>query len=156
MSDVIVRPIRNEADYEWALEEISRYFEEEPSRGTPEADRFDVLADLIASYEAAHWPIEPADPVDAIRHRMETSGFSHADLARLLGSRVRASELLKRRGRLSLQAASKLHEEWGIPADALLRGFSGNKGRYAGPRGLAPNRPRPSPRAKAQSKRLIG
>jgi HTH-type transcriptional regulator/antitoxin HigA len=53
-----VRPIRSESDYDWALAEITAYFDAPPRLGTPEADRFDVLAALIETYEAMAWPIE--------------------------------------------------------------------------------------------------
>jgi HTH-type transcriptional regulator / antitoxin HigA len=116
-----VRPIRTEADYDWALKEIEPYFAREPKRGTPDADRFDVLATLIEVYEAKHWPIEAPDAVEAIRFRMELGGLRQADLARLLGSRSRASEILRRKRPLTLEQAWKLHREWQIPAEALLR-----------------------------------
>lgn len=118
-----IRPLRTEADYDWALREIERYFDDEPKPGTPEADRFDVLADLIEAYEARHWPIEPADPIEAIEFKMESAGLTQADLARLLGSRARASEVLKRKRPLTLRMIHKLHEEWQIPADALIRPY---------------------------------
>lgn len=85
-----VRPIKTEADYDWALKEIARYFDVQPKPGTAEGDRFDVLATLIEDYEEKRWPIDPPDPVDAIRFRMEQAGFGQADLATLLGSRSRA------------------------------------------------------------------
>ena len=116
-----VRPIKSEADYDWALREIEPYFEHEPQRGTPAADRFDVLAALIEGYEAKYWPIEPADAVEAIRFRMQQSGLRQADLARVLGSRSRASEVLHRKRPLTLEQAWKLHREWQIPAESLLR-----------------------------------
>ena len=116
-----IRPLRNEADYDWALAEIEPYFEQEPARGTSAADRFDVLAALIAEYEARHWPIDPPDPVAAIRARMEQAGYTQADLARLLGSRSRASEILARRRGLTMEQARRLHEAWRIPAEALIR-----------------------------------
>jgi HTH-type transcriptional regulator / antitoxin HigA len=72
MAKKVIRPIRSEADYDTALEEIERYFENEPEPGTPEADRFDLLALTIEDYECNRWPIEPPDTVDAIRYRMET------------------------------------------------------------------------------------
>ncbi len=50
--------VRNESDYEAALTEIERYFEKEPEKGTPEAERFDVLAEAIGAYELEHWKIE--------------------------------------------------------------------------------------------------
>jgi HTH-type transcriptional regulator/antitoxin HigA len=68
--DTDVRPLRTEADYDWALAEIEPYFIIPPPLGTPGAEHFDVLAALIEAYEAHRWPIEPPDPVDAIRARM--------------------------------------------------------------------------------------
>jgi HTH-type transcriptional regulator/antitoxin HigA len=121
-----IRPIRTEADCDWALKEIEQYFDREPRRGTKEAARFDVLAALIGAYETKHWPIEPPDPVEAIRYRMSQAGFSQADLARLVGSRSRASEILNRKRPLTMEQAWKLHREWQIPAEALLRPLSRN------------------------------
>lgn len=116
-----IRPIRTEADYDWALGEIAPYFDAEPAKGTPEADRFDVLAELIGAYESRHWSIDLPDPIDAIRHRMEIGGFTQKDLADLLGSRSRASEVLNRRRPLTLEMARRLHEAWHIPAEVLIR-----------------------------------
>lgn len=118
-----IRPLRTEADYDWALQEIETYFDHQPEPGTSEADRFDVLADLIEAYEVRYWPIEPADPVDAILFKMETAGLTQADLGRVLGSRARASEVLKRKRPLTLTMIHRLHEEWRIPADALIRPY---------------------------------
>jgi len=121
MATKMIRPLRSEAEYKAALAAIERYFEREPKKGTPAADRFDLLALVIEDYEKKRWPIEPPDPVDAVRWRMQTGGFTQADLGRLIGSRQRASDILKRRRRLTLQMAWKLHRAWGIPAEALIR-----------------------------------
>jgi HTH-type transcriptional regulator/antitoxin HigA len=118
-----MKPLRTEADYDWALKEIEPYFERQPKRGTPDADRFDVLAVLIDDYESKHWPIAPPDPIDAIRFRMEIAGFKQADLGRLIGSKSRASEILRRKRALTLEQAYKLHREWNIPAEVLLRPY---------------------------------
>jgi HTH-type transcriptional regulator/antitoxin HigA len=116
-----IRPLRTEADYDWALAEIEAYFRREPIPGTPQADRFDVLAALIAEYERRHWPIDPPDPGAAIRARMEQAGYTQADLARLLGSRSRASEILTGRRGLTMEQARRLHEAWRIPAEVLIQ-----------------------------------
>lgn len=118
-----IRPIRNERDYDWALKEIERYFDREPKRGSSEAARFDILAALIEAYEAKHWPIDPPDAIEAIRFRMQHSGLKQADLARLLGSRSRASEIMNRRRLLTMEQARKLNVEWRIPAEVLLRPY---------------------------------
>jgi HTH-type transcriptional regulator / antitoxin HigA len=120
MAKKVIRPLRSEADYEAALEEIEPFFEKEPKPGTSEADRFDLLALIIEDYERKRWPIEPPDTIDAIRYRMETGGYSQADLGRLLGSRQRASDILTRKRPLTMRMAWRLHREWGIPAEALI------------------------------------
>ena len=121
MAKKAIRPLRSEADYDQAITEIEHYFDKSPKRCTPEADRFDLLALVIEDYERKNWPIDPPNPVDAIRYRMEMGGYTQADLGRLLGSRQRASEVLTRKRRLTMQMAWKLHREWDIPAEALLR-----------------------------------
>lgn len=118
-----VRPILTEEDYDWALKEIEPYFEQEPELGTSESDRFLVLADLISAYEAKHWAIEGPDPVDTVMAVMETAGYKQADLARLLGSRSRASEVLRRKRALTTEMIWRLHQEWKIPAEMLVRPY---------------------------------
>jgi HTH-type transcriptional regulator/antitoxin HigA len=120
MAKKLIRPIRSEADYDAALGEIERYFEDEPKPGTPEADQFDLLALVIEDYERKQWPIMPPDAIEAIRYRMETGGYNQADLGRLLGSRQRASDILTRKRPLTMKMAWKLHREWKIPAEALI------------------------------------
>ena len=121
MTKKAIRPLRSDAEHKTALAEIERTFEREPKPGTPAADRFDLLALVIEDYEKKRWPIEPPDPIDAIRYRMETGGYTQADLGRLVGSRQRASDILRRRRRITMQMAWKLHRAWGIPAEALIR-----------------------------------
>jgi HTH-type transcriptional regulator/antitoxin HigA len=120
-SKKVIRPLRSESDYDSALAEIERYFDRPPKPGTLAADRFDLLALVIEDYERRNWPIEPPNPIDAIRYRMETGGYTQADLGRLLGSRQRASDVLSHRRRLTLPMVWKLYREWGIPAEALIR-----------------------------------
>ena len=120
MAKKVIRPLRSEADYNAALKEIEKYFENEPKPGTREADRFDLLALIIEDYERKHWPIEPPDAIAAIRYRMETGGYTQADLGRLLGSRQRASDILTKKRHLTMRMAWRLHREWDIPAEALI------------------------------------
>lgn len=123
MTAMDIRPIRSEADYDAALAEVDRYFENEPERGTPEADRFEILLALIGAYERQHWRIDPPnDAVSAITAVMEFKNLKQSDLAILLGSRSRASEILNRKRGLTLEQARLLHEQWGVPAESLLAG----------------------------------
>jgi HTH-type transcriptional regulator/antitoxin HigA len=115
-----MRAIRTEADYEWALAEIEAYFHRRPEPGSAEADRFDVLAALLKVYEDTHHPITAPDPIDMVREWMAMRGLSQNDLAVLIGSRSRASEVLNRRRALTMDMVFKLNREWGLPADTLI------------------------------------
>jgi HTH-type transcriptional regulator/antitoxin HigA len=114
-----VRPIRSDADYEAALAEVERLWGG-PS-GTSEGDRLDVLATLIDAYEAEHHPIDPPDPVEAIKFRMEQQGLSRKELEPLIGTRTRVAEVLGRKRALSIGMIRRLHEGLGISADVLIR-----------------------------------
>ena len=114
-----IRPIRTETDYKRALAEIERLWG--AKRGTPSGDRLDVLATLIDAYEAEHYPMDPPDPVEAIKFRMESQGLTRRDLEPLIGTRTRVAEVLNRKRNLSIGMIRRLHAELGIPADVLIR-----------------------------------
>ena len=114
-----VRPIRDEADYEAALAEVEQLWG--APAGTADGDRLDVLATLIDAYEAVHHPMDPPDPIDAIRFRMEQQGLSRKDLEGLIGSRTRVAEVLNRRRGLSINMIRRLHDHLGISAEVLIR-----------------------------------
>jgi HTH-type transcriptional regulator / antitoxin HigA len=69
-----VRPIKTEADYDWALKEIAHNFDVQPKLGTAEGDRFDVLATLIEAYEDKHWPIEGDNSAQFLHHHENPTG----------------------------------------------------------------------------------
>jgi HTH-type transcriptional regulator/antitoxin HigA len=117
----VIRPIRNEEDYETALEEIEQLWDAAP--GTPEADRLEVLVTLVEAYEAEHYPIPAPDPIELILHVMEARGLTRRDLEPYLGSRARVSEVLNRRRPLSLAMIRKLQSGLGLPADALVQPY---------------------------------
>jgi len=114
-----LKPIRTEVDYEAALAELERLWGA-PS-DTPDGDRLDVLATLIDAYEARHHPIDPPDPIEAIRFRMEQQGLTRKDLEPLIGHRGRVAEVLNRRRGLSIDMIRSLHDKLGISADVLIR-----------------------------------
>lgn len=109
-------------------------------RGTPAADKLDILATLAERYEHRRWPIPEGDPVDIIRFMMEQREEGQSGLARLLGSASRASEILNRRRALTIEMVWKLNREWRIPAELLVRphelaarpGGGGTEPRYSG------------------------
>lgn len=119
-----IRPIRTEEQHRAALAEI------EPLWGAPEGsedgDRLEVLVALVEVYEARHWPIGSEvrfDPVDVLHDAIDELGHTQAELAGLLGSRSRASEILARRRALTVAMIHKIAEAWKIPADLLVRPY---------------------------------
>ena len=114
-----VRPIRTKRDYEAALEEVAHLWG--AKAGTRDGDRLDVLATLIDAYEAEHYPMEPPDPIEAIKFRMEQQGLSRRDLEEIIGTRTRIAEVLNRKRGLSIAMIRRLHERLGISAEVLIR-----------------------------------
>jgi HTH-type transcriptional regulator / antitoxin HigA len=112
-----VRPIRNEKDYEAARKEVERLWG--AKSGSPEGDRLDVLATLIETYEDE--PMDPPDPIEAIKFRMEQQGLTRKDLEPLIGTRTRVAEVLNRKRGLSIDMIRRLHETLGISAEILIR-----------------------------------
>ena len=114
-----LKPIRTEADYKDALAEVARLWGS--GSGTPQGDRLDVLATLIDVYEAQHHPMDPPDPIEAIRFRMEQQGLTRKDLEPMIGPRNRVADVMNRRRSLSIEMIRQLHERLGISADVLIR-----------------------------------
>lgn len=114
-----VKPIRTEADYEAALAEVGRLWG--AKLGTPKGDRLDVLATLIDAYEAKRFPMDPPDPIEAIKFRMESQGLTRKDLEPIIGTRTRIAEVLGRKRALSIEMIRRLHDKLGIPADVLIK-----------------------------------
>jgi len=115
----VLKPIRNEANYEAALAEIEHLWG--ARIGTPQGDRLDILATLVDAYENEHYPMDPPDPIEAIKFRIEQQGLTRKDLEGILGSRTRVAEVLSRRRGLSINMIRRLHEKLGIPAEVLIR-----------------------------------
>jgi HTH-type transcriptional regulator/antitoxin HigA len=119
-----VRPIRTDQDHRAALAEIDACWG--APEGTERGDRLDVLLALVDAYEEKRWPIsidENFDPIDVLNHAIEEFGHAQAELAELLGSRPRASEILSRRRALTVEMIHKISKAWKIPADLLVRPY---------------------------------
>ena len=120
-----IKPIRTKKDYEAALAEVERLWG--AKMGTSDGDRLDVLATLIDAYENAHYPMDPPDPVEAIKFRMEQQGLTRKDLEPLIGSRTRVAEILNRKRNLSIGMIRRLHDGLGIPAEVLIQPSRGRR-----------------------------
>lgn len=113
-----IKPIRNDDDLRAAFARLESIFQS--MEGTPEADEMEILVTLIEAYENRHYPIGPADPVEAIKFRMEQQGLTPKDLEPYIGPSGRVSEVLNRKRPLSLRMVKRLHDGLRIPYESLL------------------------------------
>jgi len=116
-----IRPIRNDSDYQAALNEIATLFDASPN--TLEGDRLDILTTLVEAYEAQHYAIPTPDPIEMLQYYMESRDLSRRDLESYIGSRARLSEVLNRKRPLTLDMIRKLHIGLNIPADILIQPY---------------------------------
>jgi HTH-type transcriptional regulator/antitoxin HigA len=119
-----IRPIRTHRDHRAALREIEACWGAQ--EGSDKGDKLEVLVALVESYETRRWPIDGDknfDPVDVLHYAIEELGHTQSELAELLGSRSRASEILSRRRALTVDMIHRISEAWKIPADLLVRPY---------------------------------
>ena len=114
-----IKPIKSNASHDEALRAIENLWG--APEGTPEGDRLEVLLTLVEAYERSHYPIDAPDPVGAIRFRLEQQGLDTRALIGVIGSRSRVHEVMRGDRALSLAMIRRLHEQFGIPAEALIR-----------------------------------
>jgi len=113
--------IKTENDYNQALERLEIIFD--AKRGTNEGDELELLGILIDQYEKDHFPIDLPDPIEAIKFRMEQLGYTQNDLAKIIGFKSRASEILSKKRKLSLEMIRQLHTSLNIPTEVLIQSY---------------------------------
>ena len=116
-----IKPIRTDKDYEEALQRVEVLMD--AKEGTIEFDELEILSTLIENYEAKHFSIDIPDPIEAIKFRMEQEGLKQKDVAELFGNKVRVSEVLNKKRRLTLDMVRNLHDNLSIPYDSLLNRY---------------------------------
>ena len=116
-----IKPIKTEKEYNQALERLETIFD--AKLGSAEGDELEVLGILIDQYENEHFPIGLPDPIEAIKFRMQQMGYNQNDLANIVGLKSRASEILNRKRKLSLEMIRQLHERLNIPTDVLIQTY---------------------------------
>lgn len=116
-----IKPIKTKKDYQAAMNRLETIFDAQP--GTPDGDELEVLGILIDKYEQEHYPIDYPDPIEAIKFRMEQMGYSQSDLARMVGLKSRASEILNKKRKLTLEMIRQLHQALGIPTNVLIQNY---------------------------------
>ena len=114
-------PIKTKHDYIQALERLEKIFD--AKKGTKEGDELEILAILIERYEEDNFPMEMPDPIEAIKFRMEQLGYNQKDLAELIGLKSRASEILNKKRKLTLEMIRKLSTDLRIPSEVLIQAY---------------------------------
>ena len=114
-----IKPIKTDKDYNQALERLEIIFD--AKKGSSEGDELEVLGILVDQYENDHFPIGLPDPIEAIKFRMEQMGYNQTDLANIVGLKSRASEILNKKRKLSLEMIRQLHDRLNIPTDVLIQ-----------------------------------
>ena len=116
-----IKPIKTDEDYNQALKRLETIFD--AKKGSPEGDELEVLGILVDQYENDHFPIGLPDPIEAIKFRMEQMGYNQTDLANIVGLKSRASEILNKKRKLSLEMIRQLHDRLNIPTDVLIQTY---------------------------------
>jgi HTH-type transcriptional regulator/antitoxin HigA len=116
-----ILPIANETDYEAALERVQELMDAEGD--TPEGDELEVLTLVVDAYEESRYPIDEPDPINFLKDVMEFRGYAQRDLAQLLNSRPRASEILNRQRPLTLSMIRLISRAWQVPVEPLIREY---------------------------------
>lgn len=116
-----IKPIKDDASYEAALQEIDRLFDAEPD--TPEGDRLEVLVTLVEAYEDKHYDLPPPDPIDALVYYLESRGLAENQFQPYIGTRAHVSQILNRKRPLTLNMIRNLSAKTGIPASILIQPY---------------------------------
>lgn len=116
-----IKPIRTKKGYEQALDRLDVIFDSK--KGTDKGDELEILGMLIENYENEKFPVGFPDPVEAIKFRMEQLGYNQTDLANVVGLKSRASEILNRKRKLSLEMIRQIHDKLNIPTEVLIQAY---------------------------------
>lgn len=119
----MLKVIKNEREYEDALARVYNLMQMDLADDSPELDELEALSLFIEHYEDKHYPISLPSPIDAITFRLEQLGKEKSELAKILGTRARQSEILSGKRKLSLEMIRKLHAMLGIPAESLITAY---------------------------------
>ncbi|UOB19307.1 helix-turn-helix domain-containing protein [Abyssalbus ytuae] len=116
-----IKPIRNEEDYQNALERLEEIFD--ATKDSEQGDELVILSILIDNYEKENFPIGMPDPIEAIKFRMEQMGMKQKDLAEVIGFKSRVSEILNKKRKLTLEMIRKLNTTLHIPTEVLIQDY---------------------------------
>ncbi len=116
-----IKPLKNEEDYEKALERLEVIFD--APTDSEEGDEAEILSMMIDNYENEHYPIDAPDPIEAIKIRMEEMNLKQKDLVGVIGGKSRVSEILNKKKRLTVDMIRELEGILHISASVLVTNY---------------------------------
>ena len=117
--------LRTENEYEKAcarIYELINSSEKHIDANSPEGEELELLSLFVEKYEREHYHIEPPNPIEAIKFRMEQMNLKQTDIAPLFGGKTRISEVLNGKRPLTLKMITLLNRFLGIPLESLIFG----------------------------------
>ena len=119
----MLKPIKNNREYEASLERIYTLMQKDIKEDSKESDELEILSILVKEYENNHFPMPKPNPLEAIKFRLEQMNLSETELSKVLGNRVRKSEIFSGKRKLSLNMIRKLNSALNIPAEVLIQPY---------------------------------
>ena len=119
----MIKPVKTETQYEEALQTIYNLMQKDLSPGSSEANQLEIWSLLVKEYEREHYQIDAPTPIEAIKFRLEQMGKSENELNKILGSRIRRTEIMSGRKKLTLRMIRTLHKKLKIPAESLIAAY---------------------------------
>ena len=116
-----IKPIKTKKNYQQALARLELIFD--AKKNSKEADELEILSILIEKYEDEHFSIGFPDPIEAIKFRMEQLGYNQTDLAKVVGLKSRASEILNKKRKLTIEMVRLIHDSMKIPPEVLIQAY---------------------------------
>jgi HTH-type transcriptional regulator/antitoxin HigA len=116
--------IKNEKQYQAVcarIEELLKIVGNETSPDDKDFIELDLLSDLVADYEEAHFPVGEPDLIEVIKLRMYEMGLNQNKLAELLEvSPSRVSEYLSGKSEITLRTAKNISRRLNISPTVVL------------------------------------
>ena len=116
-----IKLIKTEQEYQVALAKLEEVFD--APKGTLESDYADLLALIVDDYEKKNYPIEAPDPIEAIKIRMEEMHLKQKDIAASIGGQNRASEVLNKKRKLTIEMIRNLTLDLKLSPNVLINDY---------------------------------
>ncbi|MDB5273138.1 MAG: DNA-binding protein [Chitinophagaceae bacterium] len=116
--------LKTKKEYDQALREVRMLLDSGINKKSPQADMLELLLLLVAKYEDEHFPIDPPDPIEAIKFRMEQLNLKPKDLEPMIGNKSMVSRILNKKRQLTIDMIRRLQAQLNIRGEVLLKEYA--------------------------------